>query len=153
MRVFIRLLLIMWASGNLLAVVAQDLTFRSGFALVTLVSGNVPGLTATETIRDQASSGPEQAILAPSPLLTSASLLAPIGPVTQNTTAIAIANPSPGSGAINLVLTDMAGNIVLNTNVVLGPHEQLSKFLNEFFAIPPVLGMAVAGTRSSSRQC
>ena len=134
---FIHVVLIMCFSGSFLAVFAQDSVSRSGFAVVTLVSGNVPGLIATETIRNQASAGPDQAILAPSPLITSASLLVPVGPIIENTTAIAIANPSSGAGAVNLVLSDMGGNLIFNTNVVLGPNEQVAKFLNEFFTIPP----------------
>ncbi len=116
---------------------AQDPVPRSGFAVVTLVSGNIAALTATETIRNEASAGPSQAILAPAALITSASLLAPVGPMSENTTAIAIANPSTAAGAMNLTLTDAAGNLVFDTNVVIGPHEQMSKFLNEFFKIPP----------------
>jgi hypothetical protein len=137
MRSLIHVVLIMCFSGSFLGVFAQDSVSRSGFAVVTLVSGNVPGLIATETIRNQASAGPDQAILAPSPLITSASLLVPIGPVIENTTAIAIANPSIGAGAVNLVLSDMGGNLIFNSNVVLGPNEQVAKFLNEFFTIPP----------------
>jgi hypothetical protein len=124
-------------SGSFLGAFAQDSVSRSGFAVVTLVSGNVPGLIATETIRNQASAAPDQTILAPSPLITSASLLVSVGPVIENTTAIAIANPSTGAGAVNLVLSDMGGNLIFNTNVVLGPNEQVAKFLNEFFTIPP----------------
>jgi hypothetical protein len=136
-RLFIRLLLIVWSSGNLLGAFAQDTTSRSGFAVVTPLSGNVAGLIASETLKNQTSSGVEHAIIAPSALITSASILVPVGPVAENTTAIAIANPSLGSGGVNLVLTDKLGSVVLNVTVHLGPRGQFSKFLNEFFPTPP----------------
>src|SRR5262245_24069846 len=100
-----------WCSGNLLGAFAQGTTTRSGFAIVTLVSGNAAGLIASETLKNQTSSGIDQAVVAPSPLITGASILVPIGPVDQNTTAIAIANPSAGSGGVNLVLTNSVGNV------------------------------------------
>src|SRR5215831_14933226 len=105
MRLVIRVLLAVACSGCFLAASAQDSTFRTGFGVVTLVSGNVSSLIATETIRNEIGTGTSQAIVAPSVLLTNASVLVPVGPL-ENTTAIAIANPSTGSGSVNLVLTN-----------------------------------------------
>jgi len=133
MRSFIGFFLILWSSATLLAGFAQDTTARSGFALVTLVSGNVAGLVGTETLRNRTSSGIEQAVMSPSPLITSASILVPVGALGENTTAIAIANPSIASGGVNLILTDNNGTVVLNVVVQLGPRGQLAKYLNEFF--------------------
>jgi hypothetical protein len=137
-----RILLLMLCSGSLLSVFAQDSVPRSGFAVVTLVSGNVAALTASETLRNEASAGPAQVILAPSLLVTSASLLVPFGPL-ENTTAIAIANPSTSAGSVNLVLSDSGGNVVFDTNIALGPHSQVSKFLNQFLP-EAVLGFSPA---------
>src|SRR6058998_147376 len=109
MRSFIGFFLIVWSSGTLLAGFAQNTTPRSGLALVTLLSGNVAGLIGTETIRNRTSSGIEQAVIPPSPLVTTASILVPVGAVVENTTAIAIANPSIASGGVNLILTDTTG--------------------------------------------
>ena len=138
MRLFTIVLLIVLPSGILLGAFVQGTAFRTGFAVVTLVSGNVAGLIATETLKSQTASGTQTAVVGPSALVPSASILVPVGPVGQNTTAIAVANPSTGSGGINLVLTDSAGTVVLNTTVRLGPHQQFSKFLNEFFPTQPV---------------
>ena len=124
-------------SGNLLGAFAQDTTIHSGFSVVTLISGNVAGLITTETLVNQTGSGGGVAIVPPSPLLTTASMLVPIGPLAENTTAIAIANPSAGAGSINFILTDNVGTIVLNTIVPLGPFGHFSRYLNEFFATPP----------------
>ena len=142
MRLLIRVVFMVWFSGNLLGAFAQDTTTRTGFAVVTLVSGNVAGLIANETLRNSTDSGIEQAVVAPSPLITSASMLVPLGPVGENTTAIALANPSLGSGQVNLILTDAIGRVVLNATVQLGPHGQLSRYLNEFFATPPAASSA-----------
>src|SRR5437867_11149995 len=137
MRSFIGFFLIVWSSETLLAGFTPDTTPRSGFALVTLVSGNIAGLVGTETLRNRTGSGIEQAIMPPSPVITTASHLVPVGAVGENTTAIAIANPSSGSGSVNLVLTDRIGAVVLNVILQLGPHGQFAKYLNEFFAAQP----------------
>jgi hypothetical protein len=131
-RVFIRVLLILLASGNILGAFAQD-TPRSGFAVVTVVSGNIAGLIATETLRNATSSGIEEAIVAPSALVTTGSMLVPVGLLEENTTGIAITNPSAGSGGVRLILTDEAGTVVLTATVQLGPLGHFSGLLNEFF--------------------
>ena len=138
MRSLICLFLMVWLSGGLLAGFAQNTTPRSGFAVVTLVSGNIAGLVGTETLRNRTSSGIEQAAMPPSPLITTASILVPVGAVGENTTAIAIANPSMGSGGVNLVLTDKFGTVVLNVVVQLGPRRQFSKYINDLFGTQPV---------------
>jgi hypothetical protein len=128
-RVLISLVCMLSASGNLLSVFAQN-TPRSGFVIVTLVSGNIAGIIATETLRNSTDSGIQQTTVAPSVLIPTASMLVRVG-TEENTTGIAITNPSTGSGAVNLVLTDTLGRVVLNTIVPLGPRGQFSRFLNE----------------------
>jgi hypothetical protein len=133
----VRIVLLLWSSVNLPGAFAQDTTIRSGFSVVTLVSGNVAGLVATESLRNRTSSGTQETIAPPSPLLVTASILVPVGPMSESTTAIAIANPSSGAGGVNLILTDTTGVIVLNTSIQFGPFGHFSKFLNEFFTTPP----------------
>jgi hypothetical protein len=70
-------------------------------------------------------------------LTTNASILVTVGAIGDNSTAIAVANPSAGSGGVNLILTDTQGRVVLNTTFTLGPGGQLSRFLSEFFATTP----------------
>jgi len=123
----------LWCSGDFLGAFAQDTTIRSGFAVVTLVSGNIAGLIGTETIRNQTGSGTEQAIASPAPLVTGASILVPVDPVVRNTTSVALANPSLGSGSVNLVLTDANGTTISNVVVTLQPRTQVSRFLSDFF--------------------
>jgi hypothetical protein len=138
-RLLVHSCLMLCLSGHLLGTFAQTASnIRSGYAVVTLVSGNGAGLIATETLRSRTESGFQQAIVAPSVLVTTASVLVPVGPVAENSTAIAVANPSMGSGGVNLVLTNRAGSVVMNTTVQLGPREQFSKYLNEFLAVQPV---------------
>jgi hypothetical protein len=136
-RSFLRVLLMLCASGNLLDDICQDTAVRSGFAIITLVSGNIAGLIATETLKNSTSSGVHHAIVAPSPMITTASILVSVGPLSERTTAIAITNPSLGSGGVNLVLTDAIGAVVLNTTINLGPHGHFSRFVNELFAAEP----------------
>jgi hypothetical protein len=131
-------ILIVSTSGVLLGGVRQTpAVIRSGFAVVTPVSGNVAGLIASETLINHTGVAVDHAVVAPSPLITSASLVVALGPLGENTTAIAIANPSSGSGGINLLLTDQAGVVVTSVTVPLGPFEQFSRFLNEFFPTQP----------------
>jgi hypothetical protein len=137
MRLWTRVLLVMLVSGNLLGVFAQDGTTHTGFAVITLVSGIPGGLVSTETIDNQFGTGLAHAALSPVPLTTSASILVPVGVIGDNTTAIAVANPSSGSGGVNLILTDTQGVVVLNTTFTLGPGGQVTRFLNDFFTTTP----------------
>jgi hypothetical protein len=149
-RRWLCVLLMLFASGDLLAVFAQDTTIHSGFAVVTLDAGNLAGLIATESLKNATSLEFNQAIVAPSVLVTSASILAPLGPSGGNTTALAITNPTLGSGGVNLILTDGVGNVVLNTVIVLGPLGHFSRFLNELFpAEPPAFPAPLLLTISS----
>jgi hypothetical protein len=139
MRLLAQILLAIWFSGNLLGAFAQNVTVPgSGFAIVTPVSGNVAGLIATETLRNGTNPDLDQTIVGPSALITTASVLVTVGSIPGNTTGIAIANPSTGTGGINLVLTEPAGNVVLDTTLSLAPRQQLSRFINEFFQTQPV---------------
>jgi hypothetical protein len=131
-RAFIRVLLMVWCLGLFPVVFAQDTT-RSGSAIVTLLSGNFSGLIATETLTNQTTSGVDQAVVAPSALITNASMIVSVGPPNGNNTAIAIANPSLGTGQVNLVLTDPSGITVLNTIVRLGPRAQLARYISQLF--------------------
>jgi hypothetical protein len=136
-RLLVRVLLVIWFSGHLLGGFAQDTTTtRSGFAIVTLVSGNIAGLIGAETLKNRTGSGLQHAVVAPSPLITSASILVRVGSITDTTTAIAISNPSAGLGGVNLVLTNSLGVVVLNATVRLGPRGHFARFLNELFANP-----------------
>jgi hypothetical protein len=140
----------LFASGDLPAVFAQDTTIHSGFAVVRLDSGNLAGLIAIESLQNATSLAFNQATVAPSVLVTSASILAPLGPSGGNTTALAITNPTLGSGGVNLILTDRAGNVVLNTVIRLGPRGHFSGFLNELFpAEPPAFPTPLLLTISS----
>jgi len=128
-------LLIICVFGSLLGAFAQQTTVgRNGFAILTVVSGNVGGLIASETLTHQSPDGIQQTVVGPSALVTSASLLVPIGLVEESTAAIAIANPSNGSGGVNLIFTNARGRVVLSTTIVLGPRGHFSKYLNELFS-------------------
>jgi hypothetical protein len=117
------------------SVSAQDTT-QTGFAIVTLVSGNIAGLIATETLTFNDGTNTNVAIVPPAALLTSSSMLVSIDPNGGNTTAVAISNPSLGSGSVNLLVTDERGAVVLNTIIPLGPRAQVSRFLSDFFQVP-----------------
>ena len=138
MRWVIRVLFLVFCWGNLLSAFAQSDTPRSGFAVVTVVSGNIAGLAMTEALRSTNSSTTEQSNVAPSSLITTASILVNVAPSAGNTTAIALSNPSLVSGAVNLVLTNGLGVPVLNTVVQLTPRGHFSKFLSELFPRQPV---------------
>jgi hypothetical protein len=130
------MLILMVCSGNLLAATGSE-TPRSGFAVVTVVSGNIENLVTTESLTNNISGTVEQATLPPSPLITSASILVSFGSSSQPTSAIAVANPSTVTGGVNLLLTDGRGGIVSTATVHLGPRGHISAFLTDLFAIEP----------------
>jgi hypothetical protein len=137
MRLMLRILILIGVGGNLLGVFAQETTVRSGFAVVTVVSGNAAGLIATANLRNNDSTGIEHSVVAPSPLIISGSMLVNVQPDLNNTTALAISNPSLGSGGVNLILTDADGNVVLNTTFQLGPRAHFTKFIHDLFPTLP----------------
>jgi len=137
MRSTIRGFLAILLCGSLPAAFAQNTTTRTGFAIITLVSGNIAGLLATETLINKTSGDAAHATVAPSILVSSASILVTVGPASVNTTAIALANPSMGTGSVNLLLTNEQGGVVLNATVRLGPRGHFAKFLNDLFALQP----------------
>jgi hypothetical protein len=129
------LVTVLFLAVSVSSVSAQDTT-QTGFAIVTLVSGNIAGLVATETLTFNDGSITNVAIVPPAALLTSSSMLVSLDPTGGNTTAIAIANPSLGTGSVNLLVTDERGAVVLNTIIPLGPRAQVSRFLSDFFQVP-----------------
>ncbi|PYS20199.1 MAG: hypothetical protein DMG11_30255 [Acidobacteria bacterium] len=137
MRSTIRGFLAILLCGSLPAAFAQNTTTRTGFAIITLVSGNIAGLLATETLINKTSGDTAQTTVAPSVLVSSASILVTVGPASVNTTAIALANPSTGTGSVNLLLTNEQGGVVLNATVRLGPRGHFAKFLNDLFTLQP----------------
>lgn len=152
LRSLFRVLILICCSGNLLGVFAQNTTTtRSGFAVVTVVSGNISGLISTETLKNDLTSEVQQDIVGPSPLLTSASVLVNIGSGAAGTTAIAIANPSAGNGGVNLVLTDPFGGVVLNVTLHINPRGQIAAFVNDLFGRqgPPQFSSPLLLTMSS----
>ena len=137
MRLMVRILILIGVGGNLLGVFAQETTVRSGFAVVTVVSGNAAGLIATANLRNNDNTGIEHSVVAPSPLIISGSMLVNVQPDLNNTTALAISNPSLGSGGVNLILTDNTGSVVLNTTIQLGPRAHFTRFIHDLFSTPP----------------
>jgi len=151
MRSIIRVLLLICCSGHLLSVFAQRTVTRSGFAVVTAVSGNVSSLTATESLRIDNRFDVAQVVVGPSPLINSGSILVNVGSgIGIPRTAIAIANPSIDSGNVNLSLTDPRGGIIMVTTVHLGPRGQVARFLNDLFPVPPEVGSPLLLKLSSS---
>lgn len=120
-------------SGSLVPGFGQDFgedVVRTGFAVVTPVSGNSAGLIATATFFEQTLTGIEQAVTPPSPLRTSAALPANISPSLNVRTGIALANPSNLDARVNLLMTDDFG-VVFDVTIVLFRRSQLSRFLDE----------------------
>jgi len=136
-RLLIRILIVVFCSGNLLGVFAQN-EVRSGFVIVTPVSGNAAGLIVRETLINRSATVFESAIVPPSVLTTSASMLVTVEPIRGGTTGIAIANPSMISGGVNLILTNAAGDPVLDTVIPLGPRQQVAQFISELFGTTPL---------------
>ena len=67
---------------------AQDTTPSNGFAVVTVVSGNIAGLVATETLIHNDGVQTDHAAVGPSVLVTNGSFLVTVGPIDENTTFV-----------------------------------------------------------------
>jgi len=76
-------------------------------------------------------------------------MIVPVGGPGQDTSGVAITNPSASPGGVNLLLTDRLGQVVLNLNVPIGPNGHFSRFLNEFFTAEPEFTTPLLLTMSS----
>jgi len=113
------------------ASLARGQALRHGFAIITPESGNPAGLIVVETILNQSFTGLVQTEVSPAPLLATAAFKVNLGTTLDDTTGIAIVNPSVFVSNVRLIITDQNGIEILNQTLAILPQSQLARFIWE----------------------
>ena len=107
---------------------------QNAYAIITPESGDPAGLVLTETLTNGGLGGLGQTQVPPSPLLRKGALNVNIGTANEDSTGIAIVNPSTDVALVNLLVTDPQGIGILTQTFAIPPRGQISRFLSELFA-------------------
>jgi hypothetical protein len=107
---------------------------QNAYAIITPVSGDPVGLVLTETLTNTGLGELGQTQVPPSPPMTKGALNVNIGTANEDSTGIAIVNPSTNVALVNLLLTDPQGIGILTQTFAIPPRRQISSFLSELFA-------------------
>jgi hypothetical protein len=114
---------------------AQTSVIQSGFAVITVESGNSAGIAPVETLILADESGVTTTTdLPPTPLLTNSAMVVHPGTSAAGTTGIAVMNSTTAVAHVQLSITDPQGGVILNQIVTLVPRGQFSRFVSELFA-------------------
>jgi hypothetical protein len=106
---------------------------RTGYAVVTPLTGTTAGLGVSETFGEQIGDNLFQASVVSSPLVTLTDIVLNINPLTATNTGIAIVNPSTFLATITLTVNNQQGAIIATRIITIGPQQQLSDFATELF--------------------
>jgi hypothetical protein len=121
---------------------------RSGYVVITPDTGSgAPTPTMTFGMIS-GGSVQSQAGIIPTPTTTDASMFIEVIPKISRNIGVAITNPGSTPGAVNLTLRDENGIVIGSpANVLIAPHQQVAKFVNELFGADTI----GAGFRGSLR--
>jgi hypothetical protein len=134
MPLVIRVLLALFLLGLPNVAHAQTTgSLHTGFAIITVQSGNSAGLAPVETLTFTASGLTTHTDVSPAALLTNSALVVNLSTIIGGSTGIAIVNPSTATANVQLAINDPAGAQILSRIVSILPRGQLSRFLNELF--------------------
>src|SRR6185369_8294275 len=112
----------------IVVVTPQDL-IRTGFAVVTPVTGGGLGLAVSETFAEQAGGTVFQATVLPSPLTTVTSVVVNTNPATGANTGVAIVNPNDAAATVTLTLVDRQGNPLRTSTLTMDGRQQIPRFV------------------------
>jgi len=129
----------------IVVVTPQDL-IRTGFAVVTPVTGGGLGLAVSETFAEQAGGTVFQATVLPSPLTTVTSVVVNTNPATGANTGVAIVNPNDAAATVTLTLVDRQGNPLRTSTLTMDGRQQIPRFVTELFSGAPELTVPFTGT-------
>jgi hypothetical protein len=118
---------------------------RTGFAVVTPITGGPLTFSVTETFTQVFDRDLLLSTVQPSPLLTLTSMVVTSDPATASNTGIAIVNPLSTNATVTLSLLNRQGIIVGTRTLVIGAQQQRSRFLTELFAGVPELAESFTG--------
>jgi hypothetical protein len=124
-----------------------------GYAVVTITkgfygsfSGAPGGLTAFETLGLRSEVPALQAGVLPATLTTRLTLFANADIRISANVGVGIMNPAAGPAVVTMTLRDVNGNLTASDIITIGPLQQASKFISEFFANVPNTPPNFAGT-------
>lgn len=112
---------------------------RTGFAVVTPLSGTGQGLSVSEIFAERTGGNVFQASVLPSPLVTLTHLFVNWDVSMGLNTGIAIVNPNDTATPVTLNLLNDRGAVIAIRSVTLEGKQQLSRFATELFAGIPEL--------------
>jgi len=118
---------------------------RTGFAVVTPITGGKLALSVTETFTERLAGNLLQSTVQPSPLTTLTSMVVNSDPTSAQNTGIAILDPFDVPANVTLSLVDPQGVIIGARTVIIERRQQRSRFLTELFAGVPELTKSFTG--------
>jgi hypothetical protein len=108
-------------------------TIQTGYAVVTPTSGTGGGLSVSETFGELVNGNFFQASVIASPLVTLTSVVVSSNPSTGVNTGIAMVNPNNTPANVTMTLGNQQGLTADTRTITLGAHQQVSRFITEFF--------------------
>src|SRR5262245_61445811 len=138
-------------SAVVLGILAGGISFgqvgplRTGFAVVTPITGGKLAFSVTETFTERFDGSLLQSIVQPSPLATLTSMVVNSDPASGKNTGIAILDPFDVPANVTLTLVDRQGVIIGARIIIIERRQQRSRFLTELFAGVPELTESFTG--------
>jgi len=135
----------------LLGIFAASVSFsqigplRTGFAVVTPLTGSKLTFSVTETFTERFEGNVVRSSVQPSPLVTQTSMVVTLDPASAVNTGIAIVDPFDLAATVTLTLLNQQGGIIGARAVIIGGRQQRSRFLTEIFAGVPELTESFTG--------
>jgi hypothetical protein len=120
-------------------------TIQTGFAVVTPTSGTGSGLSVSGTFGELVGGNFFQASVIASPLVTLTNVVVNTNPVTAVNTGIALVNPNNSPATITMTLGNQQGLTTDSRTFTLGSHQQVAKFITEFFVGNSLLQAPLTG--------
>ncbi len=117
-----------------------------GYAIVTVVLGDVNNLQVVETMGLSTNCGGAQASMSPPTLTNKSAMLVSIDPTVQRDAGLAIANPGNSNANVGLTLVDSSGRTVASQTINLPAGRQVARFVSEIFPGAPALAQSFDGT-------
>jgi hypothetical protein len=137
--------------ASLLGIFAASVSFsqvgplRTGFAVVTPLTGSRLTFSVTETFTGRFEGNVVHTSVQPSPFVTLTSMVINSDPASGENTGIAIVDPFDLPAIVTLTLVNQQGVIIGARTVIIGARQQRSRFLTELFAGVPELTESFTG--------
>jgi hypothetical protein len=120
-------------------------TIQTGYVVVTPTSGTGAGLSVSETFGELVNGNFFQASVIGSPLVTLTNVVVNSNPGTGVNTGIAMVNPNDAPANITMTLGNEQGLTSDSRTFTLGAHQQVAKFITEFFLGNSLLQVPLTG--------